>query len=218
VRLYDYPASANCLKVRLLLALLERSYERVPVDIFAGDTQAPEFLALNPAGRTPVLELDDGRAIPESNAILVFLAEGTHFMPASAFERARVFGWLFLEQNLIESNVGTARFWRLTGRDASRPGAFAERVEAGTAGLAILERHLVDRAWLVGERLSAADVALYAYTHVAHEAGIDTEPFHAIAAWLRRIQGEPGFANDLESYPQNAMAGQNHASIHDRRP
>ena len=117
IRLYDYTASANCFKVRLLLALLGRPYERVPIDIFAGESSTPEYLAKNPAGRTPLLELESGEPIAESNAILLYLGEGTPFVPESLEERARVWGWLFFEQNLLEPNVGTARFWRLTGRD-----------------------------------------------------------------------------------------------------
>src|SRR4051812_21476288 len=118
MRLFDFPASPNCLKARILIARLGLDVGRAPVALFAGETAPPEYLAKTPAGRTPVLELDDGRTIPESNAILLYLADGTDLLPADRVELARVHGWLFLEQNLVEPNVGTARFWRLTGRDA----------------------------------------------------------------------------------------------------
>jgi glutathione S-transferase len=123
--LYDYPASANCLKARVLLAQLGRPCRRVPVDIFAGDTAAPEYRRRNPLGRTPVLELADGTAIAESGAILLFLAEGTAMLPADPIARAHVHQWLFVEQNDVEPNLGRARFWRLTGRDELSPEVYA---------------------------------------------------------------------------------------------
>ena len=142
LRLYDYAASANCLKVRLLFAQLGLEYERVPVDIFAGEASTPEFLALNPAGRTPVLKLETGEALPESNAIVLYLAEGTRFLPFDRLGRARVLQWLFFEQNLFEPNVGSARFWRLTGRAEQRPDVFRRFLEVGGSALEALERHL----------------------------------------------------------------------------
>ena len=216
LRLYDYAASANCLKVGTLLALLKRPYERVPVDIFAGETTTPEHLARNPAGRTPVLELPSGETIAESNAILLYLGEGTPLVPEALVERAQVWQWLFFEQNFLEPNVGTARFWRLTGRAASRPEVFAARVEAGAAAMEALERHLRGRSFVVGERLSVADVSLFAYAHVAHEAGIETAGLTATRDWLARVSAEPRFVNDLEPYPRNAMAGAGGASVHGR--
>ena len=216
MRLYDYPASANCYKVRLLLAHLGRPYERVPVDIFSGETTREEHLARNPAGRTPVLELDSGEAIAESNAILLYLADETPFMPSRPVERAHVWQWLFFEQNFFEPNVGTARFWRLTGRDALRPEVLAARIEAGVAAVEALERHLRDRSFLVAERYSVADIGLYAYAHVAHEAGIETSRYGGVRAWLERVAAQPGFVNDLEPYPPNAQAGGGGASVHDR--
>src|SRR5215210_3881046 len=142
LRLYDYAGFGNCYKVRLLLAQLGREYERVPVDIFADESTTPEHLARNPAGRTPVLELPSGETIAESNAILLFLAEGTPLMPGDTLERARVWQWLFFEQNFLEPNVGTARFWRLTGRDEQRREAWEVHRTSGAAALGILERHL----------------------------------------------------------------------------
>jgi len=204
MRLYDFPASANCYKARLLLAQLGIDYQRVPVDLFAGETGSPEYLARNPAGRTPVLELDDGRAIAESNAILLYLAEGTPFLPADRVELARVHGWLFFEQNLVEPNVGTARFWRLTGRDAGNEAVIRRLQEAGAGALASLERALGDEPFLVGGRYGVADASNYAYVHVADEAGIDLGRFPAVGEWLRRVEATPGFVDDLEPYPANA--------------
>ena len=204
LKLYDYGASANCLKVRLLLRLLGIEYERVPVDLFAGETRTEEYLALNPAGRTPVLILDRGEPLAESGAILLYLAEGTRFLPWDRLERARVHQWLFFEQNLLEPNVGTARFWRLTGRAAQRPEVFEPKLEAGRDSLAVLERGLTGRSFLVGDACTVADLALYAYTHVAHEAGIDMSVYPAIAAWLVRVEAQPDFVNDLEPYTPSA--------------
>src|SRR5580765_4586745 len=207
MKLYDFGASANCFKARLLLAQLGVEYERVPVDLFSGETGSPEYLARNPAGRTPVLELDDGESIPESNAILLYLAEGTDFLPRDRVSLARVHGWLFFEQNLVEPNVGTARFWRLTGRAEGNEAVLDRFVAAGTGALAALERGLEGTPFLVGGRHGVADVSLYAYVHVAHEAGIDTSAFPAVREWLRRVEATPGFVNDLEPYPPNAQAG-----------
>ena len=203
--LFDYGPSANCLKVRVLLRQLGVEHERVEVDIFAGESRTDEYRALNPAGRTTALSLDDGRAIAESNAILLFLAEGTALLPADAVERAHVHQWLFFEQNLLEPNVGTARFWRLTGRDRQRPEAFEQRREAGEDALRILDEYLAGRDFLVGGRYSVADIALYAYTHVAAEAGIDMSAYPSIGPWLDRVEANDGFVNDLEPYPPNAL-------------
>jgi len=214
LRLYDYAASANCYKARLLLAQLGLDYDRVPVDIFAGDTTTAAYRAKNPAGRTPVLELDSGETIAESNAILLYLGEGTPFVPDELRERARVWQWLFFEQNLFEPNVGTARFWRLTGRDALRPELFAARLEAAAAAVAALDAGLRDRDFLLGERYSVADVSLYAYAHVAHEAGVDMGPHPELGAWLARVEATEGFVDDLEPYPENAHAGAGGPSVH----
>ncbi len=203
--LFDYGPSANCLKVRVLLRQLGIDHDRVEVDIFAGESRTDEYLALNPAGRTPALRLDDGRAIAESNAILLFLAEGTALLPADRVELARVHQWLFFEQNLLEPNVGTARFWRLTGRDRLRPEAFEQRRDAGRDALAVLDRFLDGREFLVGPRYTVADLALYAYTHVAHEAGIDMAAYPAVGAWLARVEATDGFVNDLQPYPASAL-------------
>ncbi|HXV33902.1 MAG TPA: glutathione S-transferase family protein [Gaiellaceae bacterium] len=204
--LFDYPASANCYKARLLLAQLGLAYERVPVDIFAGESTSGAFREKSPAGRTPVLELDSGETIAESNAILLYLGEGTSFVPDALLDRAHVWQWLFFEQNLFEPNVGTARFWRLTGRDTGQPEVFAARLESARAALGVLDEALRDREFLAGG-YTVADVSLYAYAHVAGDAGIDMAAHPALAGWLRRVEATPGFVNDLEPYPANARAG-----------
>jgi glutathione S-transferase len=201
LKLYEYAASANCLKVRLMLRQLEIEFERVEVDILAGDSKTDEFLALNPAGRTPVLVLDDGQPLAESAAILLYLAEGTPFLPSERLERARVHQWLFFEQNLLEPNVGTARFWKLTGRASRQPEVIEQKVEAGRDALGVLERRLAGRSFLAADGYTVADLALYGYTHVAHEAGIDMSGFPAIAGWIVRVEAQSGFVNDLEPYP-----------------
>jgi len=206
LQLYDYPASANCLKARVLLRHLEVEWERLPVDLFAGETGTDEYLAVNPAGRTPVLLVEESEPIAESGAILLYLAEGTPYLPDDRLERARVHQWLFFEQNLLEPNVGTARFWKLTGRDRLRPEVFEQKVEAGRDATEVLERGLAGRQFLVGDRYGVADIALYAYTHVAGDAGIDMAPYRAVAEWLARIEEQPGFVNDLQPYPPNAQA------------
>jgi glutathione S-transferase len=202
--LLDYGPSANCLKVRILLRQLGVEFAREPVDIFAGESRTVEYLAFNPAGRTPALRLDDGAVLAESNAILLFLGEQTPFLPDDRVLRAHVHRWLFFEQNLLEPNVGTARFWHLTGREAEQPETFAQRLQAGRDALAVLDRGLDGREFLVADRYSVADVALYAYTHVANEAGIDMAAYPAVGPWLARVEATDGFENDLEPYPANA--------------
>jgi glutathione S-transferase len=202
--LFDYGPSANCLKVRVLLRQLGLDHDRVSVDIFAGESQTETYAAMNPARRTPALLLESGEAIAESNAILLYLAEGTRLLPDERVARAHVHQWLFFEQNLLEPNVGTARFWRLTGRDRERPEAFERHFEAGLSALRILDDYLAGREFLVGGRYTVADIALYAYTHVAHEAGIDMAAYSAIGPWLARFEATDGFVNDLEPYPENA--------------
>src|SRR5215218_4737979 len=212
MRLHDYAASGNCYKVRLLLAVLDREYERVAVDIFGGDTLTEEYARLNPARETPALELEDGTIITQSNAILWYLSEGTSFLSARARERAQVAQWLFFEQERVMSGIGSARFRLLTGRDAEN---VASRYALGQTALDILDRHLVDRDFLVGEGCTIADLATFAYTRVAGEAGYDLGTFRAVGEWLQRIHALHGFMDDLEPYPDNTRPGQSR-SIYDQ--
>ncbi len=193
LRLHDYAPSGNGYKVRLLLTLLGRPFERVEYDIDRGETRTPAFLRLNPNGRIPVLEFEDGRILAESDAILVYLAEGTPYLPQDRFERALVLQWLFFEQYSHEPNIATLRYWITHDLLTDERRAMVEgKRRAGYAALEVMERHLADRRYFVGERYSIADVALYAYTHVAHEGGFDLSRCGAVRAWLARVAAEPG--------------------------
>jgi glutathione S-transferase len=195
VLLYDSPVSGNCYKVRLLLAHLGVAYERRSVDV-VDRSNRPELLGgLNPALRVPTLVLDDGRPLAESGAILWYFGEGTRFVPDDPYERAQVLQWMFFEQYDHEPAIAVARFWLSY---SGRPEAFADRIEertaAGHRALAAMERHLEGREFLVGDGLTLADIALYAYTHVADEGGFDLTPYPAVRAWLDRVAAEPGHA------------------------
>jgi glutathione S-transferase len=195
MKLYDYPPSGNGYKVRLLLAQLRTPYEYVPVDLFSGETRTPEFLAKNPLGKVPVLELDDGRTLPESNAILFWLARGTQFWPDDAFAQAEALHWLFFEQRTHLPAVGGARYWLKLHPAAltdEQRALVRDLQEKGRAALAIMEQRLADHDFLAGRDYSIADISLYAYTHLAHEGGIELEPFSAICAWLARVRTQPG--------------------------
>ena len=207
LRLYDYAASANCYKVRLLLAQLGIAYERVEVDIFAGDTLTPEFARVNPARSTPVLELEDGRVLPESGAILTFLAEGSALLPGERFARAAVLRWLLFEQADIVPMIGGLRFRLLTGRLSPDSPEAAQRRDGAHAALRVLEAHLEDQAFLVAGRYTIADTAMYGYTHVAGEAGLDLGEYPAVAMWLSRVREQPAHVSDLRPYPANARPG-----------
>jgi glutathione S-transferase len=207
MRLYDYPASGNCYKVRLLLAQLGIEYERVHVDIFDGDTLTDEFAALNPARMTPVLETDAGEILPESNAILVRLAEGTDLLPDDAATRAQVMRWLFYEQGEVIPGIAGLRFRLQTGRLApDSPGAEARR-ETGATVLEVLDGHLRTQPFLAGERYSIADIAVYAYVHVAGEGGFDMAKYAGVCNWIERVEATPAHVNDLEPYPPNTWPG-----------
>src|SRR5438046_4084906 len=192
MRLYDYSASCNCYKVRLLLAQLGRAYERVPVDIFAGETLTDEYAAMNPARTTPVLETDDGRFLPESNAILFYLALGTPFLSDEPFERAEVVHWLVYEQTDVIPTMGGLRFRLLVGRlEPDDPDA-VRRKKGALEVLKLLDGHLAARDFFVGGRYTIADIAIYGYTHRAHEAGIDLEPYANLRAGFERVEQQPG--------------------------
>lgn len=214
LRLHDYPASGNCYKVRLLLAQLGREYERVPVDIFAGDTLSDDFGRLNPARETPVLEAEGADPLPESNAILLYLAEGSDFVSDDPRERAQTLRWLFWEQSEVIPGVAGLRFRLMTGRLAPDSPGMQRRRAGGESVLALLGDHLGDREFMVGERYSVADISLYAYVSVADEAGFDLSRHPAISAWLKRVEDTPDFINDLEPYPPNSQLGESR-SIYD---
>jgi glutathione S-transferase len=192
LKLYDHLASGNGYKVRLLLAQLGIPYERVELDILRGETRTPEFLALNSNGRIPLLALEDGSCLAESNAIQFYLAEGTPFLPEDRLGRAQVLQWMFFEQYSHEPYIAVLRHWQHTGRLAERAAEVAEKRQRGEAALAVMERQLAGRSFFVAERYTIADIALFAYTHVAHEGGFDLAPFPSVRAWIRRVQACPG--------------------------
>jgi glutathione S-transferase len=192
--LYDNPSSGNCYKVRLALAQLGLPFERRELDVVDRSNRAEVLGGKNPALRVPVLELDDGRHLAESNAILWYLADGTRFVPEDPFERAQVLQWLFFEQYSHEPYIAVVRFWVFIRREPDRyPGDLDERLRGGYAALDAMETHLADRKWLVGERYSIADISLYAYTHVAGEGGFDLGRYPAIRRWIGRVAAEPGY-------------------------
>jgi glutathione S-transferase len=207
VKLYDYGASCNCYKVRLLLANLGRDYERVPVDIFAGDTLTHEYARINPMRTTPVLETDDGSHLPESNAILVYLAQGTPLLPEDPLERAQVVRWLIYEQTDVVFMIGGLRFRLLVGRWTPDHPEAERRREGGLEVLQLLDDHMAERDFLVGDRYSIADIAVYGYSHRAEEAGFDLAPYPHLRAWFTRVESQPGYLEDVEPYGANAAPG-----------
>ena len=191
LRLYDYLPSGNGYKVRLLLHQLRRPFELVLLDVFKKETRTPEFLAKNPNGRIPCLRLDDGTHLWESDAILFYLAEGTPFLPEDRLQRAQVLQWMFFEQYSHEPYIAVVRAWHEFGLlEQNRP-QLAAKMEGGYAALGVMEGHLAKRSFFVGERYSIADIALYAYTHVADEGGFDLAPYAAVRAWLGRVRAQP---------------------------
>jgi glutathione S-transferase len=190
--LYDSRVSGNCYKVRLLLAHLGRDYERRELDVVDRSNRAEVLGELNPGLRVPTLVFDDGRALGESNAIIFYLAEGTPYLPEDAFERAQVLQWQFFEQYSHEPYIAVLRFWLHVGQIHPPPDELEAKRRGGEAALVALERQLESRSFLVGERYTIADIALYAYTHVADEAGFALEPYPAIRAWLARVAEQPG--------------------------
>jgi len=192
LRLYDYLASGNGYKIRLLLTQLDIPFERIELDVLKGETRTPQYLARNPNGRIPLLELGNGTNLAESNAILFYLAEGTSFLSDQRLERAQSLQWMFFEQYSHEPNIATSRFWlqhlELT---PERRAALELRRPLGYAALDVMERHLTERSFFVGERYSIADIALYAYTHVAEEGGFELNRYAAVRSWLGRVQTQP---------------------------
>jgi glutathione S-transferase len=207
MRLFDYPASCNCYKVRLLLANLGREYERVPVDIFSGETLTVDYAAINPARTTPVLETDDGRHLQESNAILVYLAGGTRLLPGDPFDLAQAMRWLIYEQTDVVPMIGGLRFRLLAGRWTETDPEVARRRAGAHEVLALLDDHLFGRDFFGGTRYSIADVAIYGYSHRASEAGIDLDPYANVRAWFARVESQPGYMEDVEPYGANAAPG-----------
>jgi glutathione S-transferase len=192
--LYNSQTSGNCYKVRLLFAHLGIPYETREVSVVDRSNRRELLGDMNPALRVPTLVLDDGRPLAESNAILWYFGDGTRFVPEDAYARAQVLQWMFFEQYDVEPALAVARFWlaysgapeKLTQERRN------ELTRSGNRALAALERHLTDRAWLVGDAMTIADISLYAYTHVAPEGGFDLAPYRAVGRWLERLAAQPG--------------------------
>jgi len=193
--LYDSPVSGNCYKVRLLLSYLGLPFERVYADV-VDRSNRPELIGdLNPALRVPTLVLDDGRPLAESGAIIWYFGEGTRFVPDDPYERAQVLQWMFFEQYDHEPAIAVVRFWvAYSGRADEFADRLEERTAAGYRALGAMEKHLAadGREWFVGDGMTLADIALYAYTHVAHEGGFDLGAYPAIRAWVDRVAATPG--------------------------
>jgi glutathione S-transferase len=195
--LHEYSQSGNCYKIRLTAALLGISIERREYDILKGESRTPKFLAeVNPNGRIPVLQIGE-RFIPESNAACFYLADGSELVPEDRFDRADMLRWMFFEQYNHEPNVATLRFWlAFVGEERlseMQRALLPAKREAGEAALRLMDEHLAGRSFFVGGRLSLADIALYAYTHVAEEGGFDLGRYPAVERWLERVAGAPGF-------------------------
>lgn len=193
-RLYEYPGSGNCYKVNLMLHLVGAEFESVTVDIMRGESRTAEFFRINPNGRIPVLEIEPGKYLPESNAAMFYLAENTPYLPESRLSRARVIQWLCFEQYSHEPNIAVARFIiKFLGNPDDQHARVANCQQQGRAALAVMDRHLADRSFFVDERITIADIALYAYTHVSDEADIGLAPYPHIRGWLDRVADHPGY-------------------------
>jgi glutathione S-transferase len=207
--LYSMQRSGNSYKVRLALAQLGIPYRLVEVDILKGESRTPEFLAKNPNGQVPLLEVAPGRYIAESNAILWHLVSGSPLRPENRIDRAEALQWMFFEQHSIEPNLGAAYFWLALvrgGRELQQH-ALEDWMEEGNRSLGVMEAHLRKHRFFVADRYSVADIALYAYAHLAHECDFDLRPFPAIRAWLDRVATEPGHVA-MNWQPENVVAAE----------
>ncbi|MEH2298438.1 glutathione S-transferase family protein [Nostoc sp.] len=194
LRLYDFLPSGNGYKIRLLLTQLGMPFERIELNILKGETQTPEFLSKNPNGKIPLLEIEPGKYLAESNAILVYLSEGTEFLPYDRFLRAQVLQWLCFEQYSHEPFIATSRFWiSILGKTEEYSEAIKQKREPGYTALSLMDKHLTSQIFFVGECYTIADIALFAYTHVADEGGFDLTQFPAIQAWIERVKAQPRY-------------------------
>lgn len=194
--LYEFASSGNCYKLRLAMAQLGIPFQRIEKDITRGETRTEEFLAINPNGRIPVLVTPDNKVLPESNAALWYLSGNSKLMPEDAFQQAQVLQWMFFEQYNHEPNIATSRYWiHVLGEREKYAEALAEKQQKGHDALRVMESHLSGRDFFVGSDYSIADIALYAYTHVAGQGGFSLEDYPAIRAWLKRVEQQPGYVS-----------------------
>ncbi|KAB8334205.1 glutathione S-transferase family protein [Scytonema tolypothrichoides VB-61278] len=199
LRLYDFLPSGNGYKIRLLLTQIGMPFERIEVDITKGESRTPEFLGKNSNGKIPVLEVEPGRYLAESNAIMTYLSEGTEFLPYDPFLRAQVLQWLFFEQYSHEPYIATLRFWiSILNKAQEYHEVIEQKREPGYAALVVMEKHLSNHAYFVGERYTIADIGLFAYTHVADEGGFDLTRFPAIQDWIERVKAQPAYISITE--------------------
>ncbi len=199
LRLFDFLPSGNGYKIRLLLTQLGIPFERINLDVTKSETRTPDFLSKNPNGKIPVLEVQPGQYLAESNAILVYLSEGTEYLPYDRFLRAQVLQWLFFEQFSHEPYIASPRFWiSILHTHEEHKAEIEKRQQQGYAALRLMENHLQTNKYFVGGRYSIADISLFAYTHVAPEGGYDLTPFPAIGAWIDRIKSQPRYINITE--------------------
>ncbi len=205
MKLYNYPPSQNCYKVRLLISNLgiQENIEIVNVSLFQGESHTEEFYAKNPSGAVPVLEIDTSEYLPESNAILFYLAQGTQFLPNDPLLQSHVVRWLCFEQDYVQSTIATLRYWNLTGKNDF----FAEQIEQRKAGahktLGALNRQLLSIPFLLGEEYTIADISVYAYVHLSEEANLDLSKYPNVVAWFKRIKSQKGYDRKIHYYDED---------------
>lgn len=209
--LYDYLPSQNAWKIRQLLQHLQRPYRSRIVSIFEGEGRRDDYRRINPTGAVPAIELEDGRVLAESNAILDYLAQGSPYLPGDAFAQAKVRQWLSFEQQYVEMSIGSLRYWTLTGKLPQRAPALIEAKRgASLRGLGILESEFAQRPFAAGEDYTIADIALYAYASRAEDAGIDLAPYPQFRAWVARVEAQPGhlaerYPYDIDPHSRNEL-------------
>jgi glutathione S-transferase len=208
IKLYDYRPSQNAYKVRLLFSHLALPHQTVEVAIFDGAGQTAEYRAINPTGAVPAVQLDDGRVLAESMAILMYFAEGTDYLPADTFARAKVLQWLSFENDYLQNSIGSLRYWTLTGKRERRPAELvAGKVATATRCLRILDDALATRPFLVGGRYTIADMACFAYTHLAGDAQLPLASYPNVMGWLERVRAQPGFLAKVYPYAVDPSSG-----------
>jgi glutathione S-transferase len=208
-KLYSMRRSGNCYKVRLALAQLNIPHDLIEIDILHGETRTPEFLKMNPSGHVPLLEVAAGRYIAESNAILWYVADHSPLFTNDRADRAEMLQWMFFEQHSLEPNLGAAYFWLalVRGGRELQSHALEDWMQEGYRALGVMEKHLATRSFFAANRYSIADIALYAYTHLAHQCDYDLAGFPAVRAWLRRVAEQPNhIAMDWQPAPAMAAA------------
>ncbi len=194
LKIYGDGRSGNCYKLQLLCAEMNISFDWIEVDILAGDTRTPEFLTRNPNGRIPLLELPDGRHLAESNAILCYLADGSEFFGGDAWDRANILQWMFFEQYSHEPYIATSRFIiKYLGNPPAKQSDLQQKKAGGESALQVMDQKLSKSDYFAGDRFTIADIALFAYTHVADEGGFDVSPYSGVVDWIKRIRRRPGF-------------------------